>query len=202
MTRLQKEYRALLKEPVPQIAAHPAPNNLLEWHYALDFPSGDGTTPYEGGVYHGKVVFPPQYPFKPPSILMFTPSGRFAVNTRLCLRCVCGAGGGGLPPPWDRPGGPSWGGDGSVALPIGKRCTHALPLLFRDVAVPAALPPHPPCPPSPPGRRLRLPHGGDARQPGAARAVPKVCAAAGGAVRCAAPAASNSLCCCRCCCRC
>ena len=100
MTRLQKEYRALLKEPVPQIAAHPAPNNLLEWHYALDFPSGDGTTPYEGGVYHGKVVFPPQYPFKPPSILMFTPSGRFAVNTRLCLRCVsvcvCVCGGGGV----------------------------------------------------------------------------------------------------------
>ena len=40
---------------------------------------------YDGGVYHGKVVFPPQYPFKPPSITMCTPSGRFAVNTRLCL---------------------------------------------------------------------------------------------------------------------
>ncbi len=37
-----------------------------------------------GGVYHGKVVFPPSYPFKPPSILMLTPNGRFAVNTRLC----------------------------------------------------------------------------------------------------------------------
>jgi hypothetical protein len=24
-------------------------------------------TEYEGGVYHGKLVFPPDYPFKPPS---------------------------------------------------------------------------------------------------------------------------------------
>lgn len=35
----------------------------------------------------GKVIFPAQYPYKPPSILMLTPSGRFAVNTKLCLRC-------------------------------------------------------------------------------------------------------------------
>jgi ubiquitin-protein ligase len=35
-------------------------------------------------VYHGKVIFPQSYPFKPPAILMLTPSGRFAVNTRLC----------------------------------------------------------------------------------------------------------------------
>ena len=36
----------------------------------------------------GKVIFPPQYPYKPPSILMLTPNGRFATNTKLCLRCV------------------------------------------------------------------------------------------------------------------
>ena len=33
----------------------------------------------------GKVIFPPQYPYKPPSILMLTPNGRFATNTKLCL---------------------------------------------------------------------------------------------------------------------
>jgi ubiquitin-protein ligase len=42
-------------------------------------------TEYEGGVYHGKIVFPPEYPFKPPSISLFTPNGRFATNTKLCL---------------------------------------------------------------------------------------------------------------------
>lgn len=36
---------------------------------------GQDDTPYEGGYYHGKIIFPPQYPFKPPSILMLTPSG-------------------------------------------------------------------------------------------------------------------------------
>lgn len=30
-------------------------------------------------------VFPPTYPFAPPSILLLTPNGRFEVNTRLCL---------------------------------------------------------------------------------------------------------------------
>ena len=32
-----------------------------------------------------KVVFSPQYPYKPPSILMLTPSGRFAIQQKLCL---------------------------------------------------------------------------------------------------------------------
>lgn len=36
---------------------------------------GQDGTDYEGGYYHGKIIFPPQYPFKPPSILMLTPSG-------------------------------------------------------------------------------------------------------------------------------
>lgn len=30
-------------------------------------------------------MFPAEFPFKPPSILMITPSGRFKCNTRLCL---------------------------------------------------------------------------------------------------------------------
>ncbi|KAG1660784.1 hypothetical protein FOA52_011325 [Chlamydomonas sp. UWO 241] len=81
LTRLQKEYKTLLKEPVPHITAHPS-SNLLEWHYVLEGAAG---TDYSGGVYHGKIVFPAQYPFKPPSISLFTPTGRFAVNTKLCL---------------------------------------------------------------------------------------------------------------------
>ena len=38
-----------------------------------------------GGYYHGKLVFPADFPFRPPSIYMITPSGRFQTNTRLCL---------------------------------------------------------------------------------------------------------------------
>ena len=37
---------------------------------------------YLGGYYHGKLVFPKDFPFKPPRIFMITPNGRFKVNTR------------------------------------------------------------------------------------------------------------------------
>eukprot|EP00803_Ostreobium_quekettii_P002319 evm.model.scf_2143.1 EVM.evm.TU.scf_2143.1 scf_2143:23542-24291(-) len=82
LARLQREYRALLKDPVPGIEAHPQPNNLLEWHYVLQ---GAEDSHYAGGLYHGKISFPRQYPYKPPSIVMFTPNGRFATNQKLCL---------------------------------------------------------------------------------------------------------------------
>ena len=35
-----------------------------------------------GGYYHGKLLFPDGYPFKPPGIMMLTPSGRFQTATR------------------------------------------------------------------------------------------------------------------------
>lgn len=46
---------------------------------------GPSDTPYEGGWYWGRLKFPRDYPFAPPSILMVTPNGRFETNTRLCL---------------------------------------------------------------------------------------------------------------------
>jgi len=82
VTRLQKELKALIKDPLPNIIAKPLPTNILEWHYVI-FPPDDSV--YAGGVYHGKVKFPPEYPHKPPGIYMNTPSGRFACNRRLCL---------------------------------------------------------------------------------------------------------------------
>ncbi|KAK3248701.1 Ubiquitin-conjugating enzyme E2 34 [Cymbomonas tetramitiformis] len=80
--RLQKELKAIMKDPVPNITARPSPSSILDWHYVL---TGAEGSDYEGGYYHGKIVFPQQYPFKPPSISMITPSGRFQINTRLCL---------------------------------------------------------------------------------------------------------------------
>ncbi|WBW72477.1 ubiquitin conjugating enzyme E2 Ubc6 [Schizosaccharomyces osmophilus] len=80
--RLMKEYLALQRNPVEYIDARPAPENILEWHYIV---TGPPDTPYEGGQYHGTLIFPSEYPFKPPAIRMITPSGRFQTNTRLCL---------------------------------------------------------------------------------------------------------------------
>ncbi|KAI4987025.1 hypothetical protein ZWY2020_019825 [Hordeum vulgare] len=46
---------------------------------------GSVATPFEGGYYYGKLKFPSDYPFKPPSISMTTPIGRFAPHKRICL---------------------------------------------------------------------------------------------------------------------
>eukprot|EP00043_Microstomoeca_roanoka_P010538 m.100000 g.100000 ORF g.100000 m.100000 type:complete len:237 (+) comp14921_c1_seq2:56-766(+) len=71
------------QNPPPFITAEPLPENILEWHYVLHGLPND--CPYHGGYYHGKLVFPPTYPMKPPAIYMITPSGRFKENTKLCL---------------------------------------------------------------------------------------------------------------------
>ncbi|XP_069774876.1 ubiquitin-conjugating enzyme E2 J2 [Narcine bancroftii] len=80
--RLKQDYLRIKKDPVPYICAEPLPSNILEWHYVV---RGPEKTPYDGGLYHGKLVFPREFPFKPPSIYMITPNGRFKCNTRLCL---------------------------------------------------------------------------------------------------------------------
>ncbi|KAG6803125.1 ubiquitin-conjugating enzyme E2 J2-like [Apis laboriosa] len=80
--RLKQDYLRLKKDPIPYVVAEPVPSNILEWHYVV---KGPEKTPYEGGFYHGKLIFPVEFPFQPPSIYMTTPNGRFKVNTRLCL---------------------------------------------------------------------------------------------------------------------
>lgn len=80
--RLQKEYRALCKEPVSHIVARPSPSDILEWHYVLE---GSEGTPFSGGYYYGKIKFPQEYPYKPPGISMTTPNGRFMTQKKICL---------------------------------------------------------------------------------------------------------------------
>jgi len=81
-SRLKQDYLRFKKDPVPYIYAEPLPSNILEWHYVV---KGPEDSPYYGGYYHGTLLFPGEYPFKPPSIYMYTPNGRFKTNTRLCL---------------------------------------------------------------------------------------------------------------------
>ncbi|KNC97150.1 uncharacterized protein SPPG_07540 [Spizellomyces punctatus DAOM BR117] len=80
--RLTKEYIAITKNPPDYIVAKPLESNILEWHYVI---RGPPDSPYEGGEYHGKVIFPADYPYKPPAIKMLTPNGRFQTDYRLCL---------------------------------------------------------------------------------------------------------------------
>lgn len=46
---------------------------------------GPADTPFEGGLYHGKLVFSREYPLKAPSIYMLTPNGKFGLNCRICV---------------------------------------------------------------------------------------------------------------------
>lgn len=80
--RLTREYLDIRKNPVPFIIAKPLETNILEWHYVI---TGPPDSPYEGGEYHGKLIFPSEYPFKPPAIKMLTPNGRFQIDYKLCL---------------------------------------------------------------------------------------------------------------------
>lgn len=79
--RLQKEFRQLVKNPLPNVSAHPDSEDTLLWHFVL---FGDGDV-YEGGQYYGQIIFPPEYPNSAPDMKMLTPSGRFMVDKRLCM---------------------------------------------------------------------------------------------------------------------
>ncbi|WVQ82123.1 hypothetical protein IAT38_004251 [Cryptococcus sp. DSM 104549] len=62
--RLMKEYRELTSDPMQDaITAGPvSEDNMLEWEALIQGPEG---TPYEGGVFAAKLVFPNDYPMSP-----------------------------------------------------------------------------------------------------------------------------------------
>jgi ubiquitin-protein ligase len=63
--RLTKELAGLKKDPLknPRIVVSPVESNIRELHYVIE---GSEGTPYAGGYYHGKLLFPKEYPLKPP----------------------------------------------------------------------------------------------------------------------------------------
>ena len=85
--------------------------DIFEWQFAIH---GPRDSEFEGGVYHGRIILPAEYPFKPPAFMLLTvrdlappfnrahyptspclaishpllslqPSGRFEVQTKICL---------------------------------------------------------------------------------------------------------------------
>ncbi|KAF9461515.1 UBC-like protein [Collybia nuda] len=80
--RLTKEYVAMQKEPPPFVWAVPDEKNILTWNFLI---RGPPDSPFAGGEYHGVLLFPSEYPFKPPGIKMLTPSGRFQPDRKICF---------------------------------------------------------------------------------------------------------------------
>lgn len=95
--RLQSELRSFFREDgeFRPFTVRMLEDNALEWHFTMLGPCTDEsnlfdttnceTEPYRGGIYHGRIVFPNDYPFKPPDVLLLTPNGRFETNKKLCL---------------------------------------------------------------------------------------------------------------------
>mmetsp|Transcript_11299 Transcript_11299/g.28570 ORF Transcript_11299/g.28570 Transcript_11299/m.28570 type:complete len:371 (+) Transcript_11299:265-1377(+) len=82
LRRIQADIRELALDPSDQYYAHPLENDMFEWHFTIRGAEG---TDFEGGIYHGRILLPPEYPYKPPHIVFLTPSGRFETNTKICL---------------------------------------------------------------------------------------------------------------------
>jgi len=76
------ELQSESEKPDAFFKAAPLDDDLFEWHFTV---RGPPDTPFEGGAYHGRILLPPEYPYKAPEILILTPNGRFEVGTRICL---------------------------------------------------------------------------------------------------------------------
>uniref|UniRef100_A0A1D1ZZH7 UBC core domain-containing protein n=1 Tax=Auxenochlorella protothecoides TaxID=3075 RepID=A0A1D1ZZH7_AUXPR len=80
--RILQELRECQQDDNPDVLATAAEENLFEWHFAI---RGAWDSDFAGGIYHGRILLPADYPFKPPSFVMATPSGRWEVGTKICL---------------------------------------------------------------------------------------------------------------------
>eukprot|EP00795_Rhopilema_esculentum_P017771 gene17771-9444_t len=73
---------AELCQPTDQYFAQPLEDNIFEWHFTV---RGPPDTDFAEGRYHGRILLPPEYPMKPPSIMLLTPNGRFEIGKKICL---------------------------------------------------------------------------------------------------------------------
>lgn len=96
--RLMKEWRVVMAEGLvllnhgggncsltnntEHIRLAPCRGNLHEWHFSIAGPPG---SVFEGGIYHGRVLLPADYPSSAPRLQMLNPSGRFEVGADICL---------------------------------------------------------------------------------------------------------------------
>lgn len=80
--RILREMREMGSDDSLAYHAEAVESDIFEWHFAI---LGAENTEFEGGIYHGRVLLPPEYPFKPPSFVLLTHSGRFVVNEKICL---------------------------------------------------------------------------------------------------------------------
>ncbi|KAF6143334.1 hypothetical protein GIB67_001278 [Kingdonia uniflora] len=80
--RILQEVKEMHENPSDDFMSLPLEENIFEWQFAI---RGPCDTEFEGGIYHGRIQLPAEYPFKPPSFMLLTPNGRFETQTKICL---------------------------------------------------------------------------------------------------------------------
>ncbi|KAF5376528.1 hypothetical protein D9757_008301 [Collybiopsis confluens] len=80
--RIMQEARELASDPSTDYTAAPLEDDIFEWHCTIRGPEG---TEFQGGLYHLRILLPAEYPFRPPSLMLLTPNGRFELNTKICI---------------------------------------------------------------------------------------------------------------------
>ncbi|XP_074626335.1 ubiquitin-conjugating enzyme E2 Z-like [Acropora palmata] len=87
--RIQRDIASMYKEPPPGLHISADENDITKVHALVIGPSG---TPYEGGFFYFLISFTPDYPIKPPHVVLKTTGGgrvRFNpnlyTNGRVCL---------------------------------------------------------------------------------------------------------------------
>jgi len=67
--RIQQEIKEFQQNPSPNFHAAPIGEDIHIWHFTI---RGPPDTEFAGGLYHGKIELPSEYPMKPPSIFFIT----------------------------------------------------------------------------------------------------------------------------------
>uniref|UniRef100_A0A0D6R7K7 UBC core domain-containing protein n=1 Tax=Araucaria cunninghamii TaxID=56994 RepID=A0A0D6R7K7_ARACU len=80
--RILQELKEMQNNPSDEYMSLPLEDNIFEWQFAI---RGPRDTEFEGGIYHGRIQLPADYPLKPPSFMLLTPNGRFETQTKICL---------------------------------------------------------------------------------------------------------------------